>query len=653
MSAEEKNPAVLSWVLHDDGSFDLCTKDEQGQESVAMRRGYPSRDGSLFRPISVRVSPGENGTGGQITYSGIDIVLSLVFAVRSDGVATLDCSLSCDGAVPADTICPIGVSTLTGVTDVFTVNDGFVSVGGAATGRDAKTLHSATLTALVAGDGTTVVVSPIDYSRFACRFTLDTAPEPSLRVGFGLERIEFPVCSKISLPTLHFYVGGTPDVALRTAAAATAREMQARPLCDAAFPTSYHWCSWYYEYQHLTEEKLGDYLRGFVDKKVPLTAVQLDVGYSPHIGDWLENGFRYPSGLEGAFGQITGAGYRPGIWIAPFMVGSRSRLATEHPEWLLRNHSGEPINPWNMRFYGEERLWGYQDEEYYVLDTSHPEAFAYLRSVFRTFREWGARFFKTDFMHWGLQPSSTVCRHTSGKTSVEYFRDLLTMIREEIGEDSYWLGCIAPFEPFIGFADGMRIGGDVGPVWQEGFGPLGMLRSSLNTQFFNGIWWQNDPDAILLRDFHIRMTGRETVSLALWQGMLGGVVCTSDPLHKIPEAHLALWKFLRPRAGVADVSYAYRSGSRSQGIEGRFLLLSRDSDAVGGALAKWVLMFNATAEHRTECHDLPALLGGAVSRVSVYDPMSGKQSTIPADDGYEKLPVSLDAHDCVLLLVLL
>ena len=44
---------------------------------------------------------------------------------------------------------------------------------------------------------------------------------------------------------------------------------------------------------------------------------------------------------------------------------------------------------------------------------------------------------------------------------MEYVRDVLDMIREEIGEESFWLGCIAPYAPFIGLADAMRIAADV------------------------------------------------------------------------------------------------------------------------------------------------------------------------------------------------
>jgi hypothetical protein len=318
--------------------------------------------------------------------------------------------------------------------------------------------------------------------------------------------------------------------------------MHARP----QQPISYHWCSWYYLYHNLSEPILEEYLTGFnaLTPQAPMQSIQIDAGYFTAVGDWLEANALWPSGLQGAFDRIREAGYRPGIWIGPFMVGNRSRLFREHPDWILRDHDGKPYGTWEI--YGEPKVWGYRDEEYYVLDTSHPEAMAYLKTVFETFHAWGAGLFKTDFMYWGLTDSTKVKRHTPGKTSVEYFRDVLATIRGAIGEESFWLGCIAPFLPFIGFADGMRIGGDVGADWKGGFGPQNMLQETQADQYFNNLWWQNDPDAILVRNFHNHLTDAEVRSLALWQGMLGGVICTSDPLHELSPERQALWRFLAP-----------------------------------------------------------------------------------------------------------
>ena len=87
--------------------------------------------------------------------------------------------------------------------------------------------------------------------------------------------------------------------------------------------------------------------------------------------------------------EIRDAGFIPGLWIAPHLVGNRSRLFAEHPDWVVRDRrSGGPLAA--MRFYGEFR-WHKRSEEYYILDVTHPDAAAYIAGVFRTWRRAWAR----------------------------------------------------------------------------------------------------------------------------------------------------------------------------------------------------------------------------------------------------------------------
>ena len=249
--------------------------------------------------------------------------------------------------------------------------------------------------------------------------------------------------------------------------------------------------------------------------------------------------------MQRAFEAIEQAGYRPGIWVAPFMVSNRSRLATEHPDWdnTPRLLDGRPVMEW--RWYGGTAIWGYRDEEDHPLDTSHPAAFDYLRHVFRTLRAWGARFFKTDFMDWGLKDSTRVRRHTPVPRRSSTSATCSAMVREEIGEQSHWLACIAPFAPFVGYADSARIGNDISTKWSAG-STGNMIQESSADQDFNNVWWQNDPDVIYLRDFHINLSEAEVRSLACWEAILGGSINTSAPLHEIAPERLRLWRFLEP-----------------------------------------------------------------------------------------------------------
>lgn len=396
------------------------------------------------------------------------------------------------------------------------------------------------------------------------------------------------------LPEIKILTKGTMEEQLTAAAEEIGEQMSARKSKEAA----YHWCSWYYCYHNFNMPQLEEYLEGFETWKYAhdMKYFQIDAGYCTSLGDWLYPNEQWrPHGLKAAFEKIREYGYLPGIWIGPFMVGNRSRLFAEHPDWVLYDLGNQPVKAWIMD--NEPKVWGYQDEEYYVLDISHPAAMDYMRNVFRTMKEWGAEFFKTDFMLWGIQDSTKVKRYTPGKTSVEYFREFLQVIREEIGEDSYWLGCIAPFLPFVGYADGMRIGGDVGSSWHGEFGPENMIQSLKGNLFSNNSLYQIDPDAVMLRDFHIRLNDREIESLALLAAMSGGCIYTSDPLFKAGEDRRKLFHFIKPdkkRKGEMPFLEEQRK---------EIVLIQREEET-GNAL---VYLFNPTESEITAGYDLEKL----------------------------------------------
>jgi len=88
-------------------------------------------------------------------------------------------------------------------------------------------------------------------------------------------------------------------------------------------------------------------------------------------------------------------------------------------------------------------------------------------------------------------------------------------------------------------------------------GPQNILREAVGSQHFNQVFWQNDPDVLLIRDFHVQLNDTQTTSLALWQSILGGVVATSDPLHEISAARQALWKFVQPSTDGGTASLPF------------------------------------------------------------------------------------------------
>ena len=347
---------------------------------------------------------------------------------------------------------------------------------------------------------------------------------------------------RIELPPLKFVLTDNVSEGLERAAGEIGKNMGARLFQ----PPAYHWCSWYYYYQNFSMRKLEKLLEDMasLEERPDIRYIQIDAGYFAAPGDWLKANERFPGGLKPAFECILRHGYIPGIWVAPFMVGNRSMLYKDHPDWILRDLEDRPLLALAMD--NEAKLWGYQDEEYYILDTSHPDAAAYIKHVFETLYSWGARMFKIDFLLWGFLDSSRVKRYTSGDTSVEYFRSLLQLIREAIREESYLLACIAPFLPCVGYVDAMRIGVDVGADWTDASGSRNMLESLLGNHYMNQNFFQNDPDAIILRDFHTRLTDRETEGLAFAAALSGGCIYTSDPLPELSVDRGKLFRFIRP-----------------------------------------------------------------------------------------------------------
>ncbi|MBL9070026.1 MAG: alpha-galactosidase [Sphingopyxis sp.] len=296
------------------------------------------------------------------------------------------------------------------------------------------------------------------------------------------------------------------------------------------------WCSWYNLYAAITEENIREHLAAAATYRdahgADLDIFLIDDGFTPEMGDWLDVKPQFARGMKPLLSEIAGTGFTPGLWIAPFMVGNRSRLYAEHPDWVVREKAtGTPLI--QMAFYGEFR-WHKRSEEYYVLDITHPDAEAYIRRVFRAWaHDWGARYFKTDFMFFGAEygPDHVVW-HEAGLSRIAIWRKMGSIIREEIG-DALWLGCGCPLWASVGLVDAIRIGRDVGVKWSGDQSAESLLRDQATRNHAAGRLWQADPDCILLRDRFHDLTDAQVKSLALLAGLSGGVLMTSDHLGEL------------------------------------------------------------------------------------------------------------------------
>ncbi|HXF50864.1 MAG TPA: glycoside hydrolase family 36 protein [Dehalococcoidia bacterium] len=333
-----------------------------------------------------------------------------------------------------------------------------------------------------------------------------------------------------------------------------ARAMGARTPGHA--PTG--WCSWYYYFTNVTEADVLANLAALqrLRRVLPLEWVQIDDGYQAEIGDWLRTNEKFPHGMAWLAREIREAGFRPGIWLAPFLLGERSQTYRERPDWVVRDVDGEPVLA--MRNWGQ-RTFG--------LDGSRDDAVAWVRELFREVAEgWGYDYVKVDFLYGaalaGVRADPRVPR-------VEAYRRLLQAVREGVGRSRFVLGCGALMGASAGIVDGMRIGPDVAPWWRfqtkeerEGKArprrnparaPAGgepateaAVRNTMTRAWMHGRLWVNDPDCLLVRDDRTKLTLDEVRTLATVIALSGGMTLSSDDLTRLPPERLALLSMALP-----------------------------------------------------------------------------------------------------------
>ncbi|MHB8621532.1 MAG: glycoside hydrolase family 36 protein [Chloroflexota bacterium] len=294
------------------------------------------------------------------------------------------------------------------------------------------------------------------------------------------------------------------------------------------------WCSWYQYFTAVTQGDIIENLRAMDRLALPIEVVQIDDGYQAGIGDWLSLSDRFAS-LRELVGQIRSAGRRAGIWVAPFLAGGRSRLAAQHPDWLV-GPSGHPVDAGHN--------W---DQDLYAVDTTHPAARAYLAEVFGTFHAWGVDYFKIDFVYGGALPG----RRYDDVPAVAAYRSGLRLIRDSIG-DSYLLGCGAPILPSVGLVDAMRVSPDTAPTAEPPDGDMSRpsSRAAMVTgagrAFQQGRFWVNDPDCLIVRP---AVEHRE--AWAEHVARFGGLRASSDRLNDLDEWGLETTRRLLAESPVA------------------------------------------------------------------------------------------------------
>jgi alpha-galactosidase len=307
------------------------------------------------------------------------------------------------------------------------------------------------------------------------------------------------------------------------------------PLKTSAPPTG--WCSWYCFGPRVTAQQVLDNLDA-IAKKIPgLTYVQIDDGYQPAMGDWLETGAAFGGDVRRVLDEIRKRGFQPAIWVAPFIAEEQSHVFQQHRDWFVKDASGAPLRS-DLVTFG-----GWRHGPWYVLDGTHPEVHAHFEHVFKTMRqEWGCTYFKLDANFWGAIHGGRF--HDPNATRIEAYRRGMQAVLRGAG-DSFILGCNHPIWPSVGLIHGSRSSNDIKRSWDR---VKTTAQQNLLRNWQNGRLWWNDPDAVVLTG---DLTDDEFRFHATAIYATGGMVLSGDDLTVIPEPRLAMLKKLVPPTGVA------------------------------------------------------------------------------------------------------
>ncbi len=373
------------------------------------------------------------------------------------------------------------------------------------------------------------VVAFASSRRFAGRFELR---RDSLRVVLDTEGRALGPGEEWEMEELVFLSGRHREALLASLGDRIA--VNHPPLRTPAPPSG--WCSWYCFGPKVTADDVLGNLDVIAREAPGLRYIQVDDGYQPAMGDWLETGKAFGGNVQGVLAAIRGRGFEPAIWVAPFVAEPDSNVFKAHPDWFVKDAAGAALRSDQVTF------GGWRHGPWYALDGTHPEVQAHLESVLRTMRtEWACTYFKLDANFWGAIHGGRF--HDPRATRIEAYRRGMEAVRRGAG-DAFILGCNHPLWPSLGLVHGSRSSNDIKRTWAR---VKGTARQNLLRNWQNGRLWWNDPDAVVLTG----LPEEEVRFHATAIYASGGMLLSGDDLTKVAPETLARLRKLQPPTGTA------------------------------------------------------------------------------------------------------
>ena len=270
----------------------------------------------------------------------------------------------------------------------------------------------------------------------------------------------------------------------------------------------------------------------------------------------------FPDGFKATTAYFAERDMIAGLWIMPFGGLSKEPFFADKQDIFARAFASTPAGDANRRDVfawrakpqkaGEpfETIWGGT-----IIDLSKASGLAYVSDLCRLVTyDWGFRYIKFDGMWmghggdlhggptWRNDHYDNIVREDRACTGVEAFRRGVGAMRAASVPGTFLLACNSAqsgrsIAASYGLIDGMRIGGDNGPIdeFPERYmqGPI----AATPRYFYNGRVWYNDPDPIYVRDAVPLNRAR---LFASWGGVSSLLYNFSDCLPNLSEERVEL-----------------------------------------------------------------------------------------------------------------
>ena len=257
------------------------------------------------------------------------------------------------------------------------------------------------------------------------------------------------------------------------------------------------WCSWYAYWWKISEEKIMNQVKWFSEHpETPIKYILIDDGWT-RWGDWKqENTKRFPGGMKGVSRKIKEHGFKPGVWLAPFLVDPKAQIVKKYPHYLVRYNNklveGFKATNFDRHFFPK-----------YILDIRKREVRKYLTNVIqKIIEEDGFELLKLDFLY-----APYFIPGIGTREAGYYLHKFLLNIKRRY-PNVYTAACGCPFPPALGVADSMRIGPDTSAPYLDRIPfasslfhkrRLFLVRKNMRTRGWMKSYWNLDPDAFVCR----------------------------------------------------------------------------------------------------------------------------------------------------------